>query len=149
VLNDLDNRVALQEWYSSVLNRYFSKLLDNAEQYGNQMGDHTKLAIDAFVKKGRNLIEKFNELYGVSPDGDFQGPPEDQVERINRIPVKWHDLYGQTTAHYPGFDSMKNNVIYYVMSTSQTFTRGYKTQQSVVENPEDKSTRFTLLEDNG
>jgi hypothetical protein len=33
VLSDIQNNYDIQEWYSALLNNYFSKLLDNAEQY--------------------------------------------------------------------------------------------------------------------
>jgi hypothetical protein len=36
VAYDLDNHEVLQEWYSSILNRYFSKLLDNAQTFAEQ-----------------------------------------------------------------------------------------------------------------
>jgi hypothetical protein len=145
VLTDLDNHEALQEWYSSILNNYFSKLLDNATKFAEQQDPAFKTAMEKVVLKGKQLIKDFNEGWGTNPDEEFPGPPADEVERINRMPVKWQDLYGTTTAHSPAFDAMANSIIYYVMSTSSNFTRGYKTQMSPVDNPEDKSTRFTLF----
>jgi hypothetical protein len=36
VLSKLEGNLPLQEWYSAVLNNYFSKLLDNAQTFSDQ-----------------------------------------------------------------------------------------------------------------
>lgn len=144
----MDNHPALQEWYSSILNRYFSVLLDNAQKYGEQQDPAFAQGMNNLVNKGRALIAEFNENWGVLPDQDFQGPPADEVERINRMPVKYSDHYNKTTSHSPSFDAMANNIIYYVMSSSPTFIQKYKTQSPVTDNPDDKSTRFTFVKNN-
>lgn len=147
VVQDLDNHEALQEWYSSILNRYFSKLLDNAQAFADQQDPVVKAGIMTVVARGRQLVEAFNEAWGTLPDEDFPGPPANEAERINRMPVRWKDLYTKSTAHSPAFDAMANSMIYYIMSTSPTFVCGAKTQIPVTENPDDKSTRFNLYED--
>lgn len=147
VVRDLDNHEALQEWYSSILNRYFSRLLDNAQEFANEQEPVISAGITAVITRGRQLIEAFNEAWGTLPDEEFPGPPTNEVERINRMPVRWTDLYSKSTSHSPAFDAMANSTIYYIMSTSPTFTSAYKSQVPVTENPDDKATRFNLYED--
>lgn len=147
VLQDLDNHEALQEWYSSILNRYFSKLLENAQDFADKQDPILKASIESVIKRGKAFIDQFNDQQGVFPDEDFPGPPANEVEEINRMPVKWKDLYTKSTSHSPAFDAMANSTIYYIMSTSPTFVNGAKSQVPVTENPEDKSTRFNLYED--
>lgn len=149
VVTDLDNHPALQEWYSSILNRYFSKLLDNAQEFAKGRGQSYETAMDNLVAKGRKLVEDFNDAWGSAPDDDFPGPPQNDVERINRLPVRWKDLYNYSTSHSPAFDAMANSTIYYIMSSNPTFISSYKTQSSPAENPDDKSTRFTLFKTKG
>lgn len=147
VVQDLDNHEALQEWYSSILNRYFSKLLDNAQAFADEQEPAIKAGIMTVVARGRQLVEAFNEAWGTLPDEDFPGPPTNEAERINRMPVRWTDLYTKSTSHSPAFDAMANSMIYYIMSTSPTFASTYRSQVPVTENPDDKATRFNLYED--
>jgi len=42
---------------------------------------------------------------------------------------------------------MDNSPVYYIMSTSPTFTSGYRAQVSPADNPNDKSTTFRLIKD--
>ena len=145
VVTDLDNHPALQEWYSSILNRYFSKLLDNAQEFAKGKGQSFEQAMNNLVSRGKRFIEDFNDAWGTQPDEDFPGPPKNEAERINRLPVKWKDLYGQSTSHSPAFDAMANSQMYYIMSSSPSFVQSYKTQTSPADNADDKSTRFTLF----
>jgi len=109
VAYDLDNHEVLQEWYSSILNRYFSKLLDNAQAFAEQQDSTVKTGMLKVVDRGRRLVDAFNEAWGTLPDENFPGPPANDAERINRMPVRWTDLYSKSTSHSPAFDAMANS----------------------------------------
>ena len=121
VIQDLDNHEALQEWYSSILNRYFSKLLENAQDFANKQDPILKASVESVIKRGKAFIDQFNDQWGVFPDEDFPGPPANEVEEINRMPVKWKDLYTKSTSHSPAFDAMANSTIYYIICQYQLF----------------------------
>ena len=80
VIQDLDNHEALQEWYSSILNRYFSKLLENAQDFADKQDPILKASIESVIKRGKAFIDQFNDQWGVFPDEDFPGPPANEVE---------------------------------------------------------------------
>jgi len=71
-------------------------------------------------------------LWDVSPDSDFPGPAIDEVDRINRMRVRWPAKYGMTTKHWPSINEMNEfdvdpkRAFYYIMSTSPTFVSSYK-----------------------
>lgn len=127
VLTELENNIPLQEWYSAVLNNYFSKLLDNAERFSNESITDAaqRIGIQTAVKAGRGLIEEFNGVWDTRPEDGFDGPVTSPVDLINRMPVKWKDLYGETTSVMPSFDQMSNrdgkHTHYYWLSLSPTF----------------------------
>jgi hypothetical protein len=107
VLSELADHVDLQEWYSAVLNNYFSKLLDNAETFTND--NITEFGQKAYmftaIKSGRNLIEKFNGLWDTRPEEGFDGPSiSPEVDRINRLPVRWMDKWSMSDSIMPAFD---------------------------------------------
>lgn len=122
VLSDLENNIPLQEWYSSVLNKYFSELLNNAEQFANSaLTDAAqKVAIQRSVVQGRELIENFNALYDTRPEEDIDAPITSPADIINRMPTKWKDKYSWTTSVMPSLDQMRSP-IYYYLSTSPSF----------------------------
>jgi len=43
-------------------------------------------------------------LWDTRPEEGFDGPITSPVDVINRMPVKWKDLYGWTTSVMPAFD---------------------------------------------
>lgn len=123
VLTEIAEYPDLQEWYSAILNNYFAKLLDNAEQFAKEnLTDGAQIAaIEARVNQGRQLIQEFNNAWDTRPEEDFNGPSiSPEVDKINRMPVKWMDKWGISDSIMPSFDQMRNP-IYYWLSISPTF----------------------------
>ena len=155
IMNDLDGHYALQEWYSALLNNYFTVLLDNASDAAKTQPVAYQQAIEQLIQLAREDIQKFNDLWDVSPDSDFPGPAIDEVDRINRMRVRWPAKYGMTTKHWPSINEMNEfdvdpkRAFYYIMSTSPTFVSSYKAQVGPAEMPQDHSTRFRLENNNG
>jgi hypothetical protein len=57
------------------------------------------------IKSGRNLIEKFNGLWDTRPEEGFDGPSiSPEVDRINRLPVRWMDKWSMSDSIMPAFD---------------------------------------------
>lgn len=121
VVGELDNHRQLQIWYSTLLNNYFTVLLDNAEAFAAQQDASIQNPLRIVIEKGRNLVQQFNDTWGAPTDGQFDGPPANDVERINRMPVKWANLYNQSLYHSPAVDAMAINEIWYHMSTQPDF----------------------------
>ena len=125
VLRDLDNSNALQEFYTTLLNIHFNTLLNNAQQHldsGEIQDLAVRQALSNSIQKGRNLITEFNLQWGSWPEGSESSAPfDDEVVRINRMPVRWKDLYGVTTAHMPSIDQMSSNGAYYYFSNRPDF----------------------------
>jgi hypothetical protein len=95
VLSELEGSYALQEWYSSLLNNYFTELLNNAEKYANESIQDIaqRQYLLNSVQNGRDLIERFNGVWDVRPDDNYSGPSiSPEVDKINRMPVAWNDL---------------------------------------------------------
>jgi hypothetical protein len=64
------------------------------------------------------MLDEFNLEYDVTPDAAYAGPAETEVERLNRVPVKWKDFYGVSDKHSPSYDihkelNEKQQKIYY------------------------------------
>ena len=122
VVGDLDNHRQLQIWYSSLLNNYFNELLNNAQRFTESLDNPVSVAsINVVIQRGRDLITRFNDTWGAPTDEQFDGPPADDVERINRMPVKWADLYNTSSYHAPAFDAMSINDQYFFMSNQPDF----------------------------
>ena len=141
VLSELEGSLALQEWYSAILNNYFSQLLDNAESFVHEnITDVAQInVIQTSIKSGRDLIKEFNDVWDTRPEAGFDGPIVNPEDRINRMPVKWMDLYGQTTSVPLSFDQMSNrdgnHKFYYWLSLSPTFTDQNVTKYKLSINP--------------
>ena len=127
VLSELEGNLDLQEWYSAILNNYLQQLLDNAEKFANDnIADAAQLvAIQNSIKSGTDLIRDFNNVWDTRPEEGFDGQVSSPADIINRMPVKWMDLYGSTTSVMPAFDQMSNrdkkHTHYYWLSLSPTF----------------------------
>lgn len=127
VLNDLHNRPVLQDWYDTLLNIYFQKLLNNAEKFSETVTDEgQKIALQEKIQEGQDLIKDFNEQFGMQEDKVYPEAPTSEAEAINRISQKWTDLYSETTAHNPAWDAMLYNDSYYNMSQQPDFLERVK-----------------------
>ena len=127
VLNDLHNRPVLQDWYDTLLNVYFQKLLNNAEKFSETVTDEgQKTALQEKIQEGQDLIKDFNEQFGMQEDKVYPEAPTSEAEAINRISQKWTDLYSETTAHNPAWDAMLYNDSYYNMSQQPDFLERVK-----------------------
>lgn len=127
VLNDLHNRPVLQDWYDTLLNVYFQKLLNNAEKFYETITDEgQKTALQEKIQEGYDLIKDFNEQFGMQEDKVYPEAPTSEAEAINRISQKWTDLYSETTAHNPAWDAMLYNDSYYNMSQQPDFLERVK-----------------------
>lgn len=127
VLNDLHNRPVLQDWYDTLLNVYFQKLLNNAEKFSETITDEgQKTALKEKIQEGQDLIKDFNEQFGMQEDKVYPKAPTSEAEAINRISQKWTDLYSETTAHNPAWDAMLYNDSYYNMSQKPDFLERVK-----------------------
>ena len=127
VLNDLHNRPVLQDWYDTLLNVYFQKLLNNAEKFSETITDEgQKTTLKEKIQEGQDLIKDFNEQFGMQEDKVYPKAPTSEAEAINRISQKWTDLYSETTAHNPAWDAMLYNDSYYNMSQKPDFLERVK-----------------------
>jgi hypothetical protein len=126
--DNMNDDYALQQWYSTLMNNYFSVLLDNAEKFANEVisDPAQKVLLLNSVNAGRELINRFNSLWDTRPDEKYNGPSfSPEVDKINRMPVRWNDLYGETDSIMPSFNEMSDNKgigrFYYYLSTSPHF----------------------------
>lgn len=118
ILKDLDDDIILQKWYSTLLNNYFTKLIDNAQKFVDYLNTHKdtdpKLDLDVELPNGvqsvinnaNTLIKEFNDSYGVDPDEIYSTPPKDKIEEINRMPITWNSPIGKSKSYSPAFDKM-------------------------------------------
>lgn len=121
LLNDLYDDENLQRWYKTIINNYFSKLVDNATNRRLDSGDYMfQQQYYALMQKARDFIQSFNQKFTIDEDPNFDGTQSD-IDRINRIPVKWADLYNASTKHYPAFSQIQSDRKYFKMSTSPDF----------------------------
>lgn len=122
VLNDLDNHPALQAWYNSILNNYFTILLDNSEKFCNKLPDGVeKITLQNANQNGRDLIRDFNLGWGDKEDEEFPAPPKDEIERINRMPHMYKDKYNISKQHPLSWSAMQMNDNYWWMSKQPDF----------------------------
>ena len=149
VLEDLDNHPLLQEWYSSLLNNYFSVLLDNFEQLTSKIEDPAaKLYAQDLIQDGRDLIEYFNNEWPTSPDSQLQGPPQNEEETINQMPVRWKDHYNMSESHSPAFDVMRDQrKAYWHVSQKPDFLESYVIGPAEINNDPQHKPVFTLFVD--
>lgn len=123
VMSDLENYPALQDWYDTLLNVYFNKLLDNAQKFADTSAikDEYKNTLNEKIQDGRNMLQDFNGQFSMRPDKEYPTAPKDEAEKLNRISQKYSDLYTETTAHSPAFDAMLYSDPYYFMSRHDDF----------------------------
>lgn len=128
VLNDLHNRPVLQEWYDTLLNNYFAKLIDNTQKFNDTYIQDVaqKQILENDIQDGLDLIEDFNEQFSMREDKEYPEAPKDAAEKLNRISQKWTDLYTKSTQHNPAWDAMLYNDIYYHMSQKPDFLEKVK-----------------------
>ena len=149
VLEDLDNHPLLQEWYSSLLNNYFTVLLDNFEQLISKVEDPAaKLYAQDLIQDGRDLIEYFNNEWPTTPDSQLQGPPQNEEETINQIPVRWKDHYNMSESHSPAYDAMRDQrKAYWHVSQKPDFLESYVIGPAEINNDPQHKPVFTLFVD--
>lgn len=122
VLRDLDNHPGLQRWYNSLLNNYFTILLNNASEFSNKLPQGVeKTLLDNAIKTAHDLIRDFNLGWGDKEDVEFPAPPKDEVERINRMPHAYRDKYNISFQHPLSWDAMSINNNYWWMSKQPDF----------------------------
>lgn len=122
VLRDLDNHPGLQRWYNSLLNNYFTILLDNASKFSDKLPQGVeKTLLDNSIKTAHDLIRDFNLGWGDKEDVAFPAPPKDEVERINRMPHAYRDKYNISFQHPLSWDAMSINNNYWWMSKQPDF----------------------------
>ena len=128
VLNDLHNRPVLQEWYDTLLNNYFAKLIDNTKKFNDTYIQDVsqKQILENDIQDGLDLIRDFNEQFSMREDKEYPEPPKDAAEKLNRISQKWTDLYAISTQHNPAWDAMLYNDAYYNMSQKPDFLEKVK-----------------------
>lgn len=124
IITDISDNINLQIWYSTVLHNYLQPIIHKAEKFNSeteyelaQLGETLSLAIN----QAKELIAKYDELYGVAVDNFFNGVQETPLERVNRMAIKYDNLYGTTDAHTPAWTDMNRNPVYFRMSNSPTF----------------------------
>ena len=152
VIEDLDGRYALQEFYSSLLKNYFSVLVDNFERFSETLSDPAaKVVSQDIIAEARSLIEEFELTWGVLPNDDYQGPSENEEEYINGLSVRWKDHYGPSDSHSPSFDDMSNpNEAYYYMSQRPDFLENYRIgNYEITNDPEHRPVFAFLIDKNG
>ncbi len=123
VMQDLDNSPVLQDWYDTLLNVYFAKLLDNAQSFINNSSieEKYKEPFNQKIKEGRDMLSDFNGQFSMRPDKEYPTAPKDAAEKLNRISQKYSDLYTESTAHSPAYDAMLYSDPYYFMSRHDDF----------------------------
>ena len=122
VLRDLDNHPGLQRWYNSLLNNYFTILLNNASEFSDKLPQGVeKTLLDNAIKTAHDLIQDFNLGWGDKEDVEFPAPPKDEVERINRMPHAYRDKYNISFQHPLSWDAMSINNNYWWMSKQPDF----------------------------
>lgn len=122
VLEDLQDRPVLQDWYDTLLNVYLNKLVQNSKSFVDKIQDDVvKKLIQDDIQKAEDLIRDFNEEFSMNPDKVYPEAPVDESEALNRISQKWTDLYSVRTSHSPAFDAMYYNDIYFHMSQQPDF----------------------------
>ena len=127
VLRDLDNHPGLQRWYNSLLNNYFTILLNNASEFSNKLPQGVeKTLLDNAIKTAHDLIQDFNLGWGDKEDVAFPAPPKDEVERINRMPHAYRDKYNISFQHPLSWDAMSINNNYWWMSKQPDFAEKAK-----------------------
>ena len=128
VLNDLHNRPVLQEWYDTLLNNYFAKLIDNTKKFNDTYIQDVvqKQILENDIQDGLDLIRDFNEQFSMREDKEYPEAPKDAAEKLNRISQKWTDLYATSTQHNPAWDAMLYNDAYYHMSQKPDFLEKVK-----------------------
>jgi len=95
------------------------------------------------IQAGRELINKFNGLWDTRPDEKYNGPSfSPEVDRINMMPVRWNDLYGESNSIMPSFNEMSDNKgigrFYYYLSTSPWFLDESKTKMILSQRRDGK-----------
>lgn len=127
VLRDLDNHPGLQRWYNSLLNNYFTILLNNASKFSDKLPQGVeKTLLDNAIKTANDLIQDFNLGWGDKEDVAFPAPPKDEVERINRMPHAYRDKYNISFQHPLSWDAMSINNNYWWMSKQPDFAEKAK-----------------------
>lgn len=123
VMQDLENNPRLQDWYDTLLNVYFAKLLDNAQSFINKSSikEDLKEPFNQNIKEGRDMLSDFNGQFSMRPDKEYPTAPKDAAEKLNRISQKYSDLYTESTAHSPAYDAMLYSDPYYFMSRHDDF----------------------------
>lgn len=116
ILKDLDDDIILQKWYSTLLNNYFTKLIDNAQKVVDYLSTHKYTdptldvelpnGVQSVINNANALIKEFNDSYGVDPDEIYSTPPKDKIEQINRMPITWNSPIGKSKSYSPAFDKM-------------------------------------------
>jgi hypothetical protein len=69
--NTFDQHPELARWYSSVINTYFKKLVDQTDK---MIQPSNRNMFDPVIQNARNLISQFNLNWGVEPDKIYDTP---------------------------------------------------------------------------
>lgn len=155
IMNDIDSNYSLQVWYSTLLNYYFTPLLNKAQEFSDRLSDPIqKDFLNQIIKQGRKFVDDFNLDYGVEPDAVFKTPPANEIERINRMPVKWNDLYGVSDKHSPSYSFIEDlnhaqQRIYAWITAQADLLQDYATTDDFrkVDGLENKTARFRIYRD--
>ena len=103
--NMFDEHPSLAQWYSSVINTYFKKLVDEVDR---MIQPSNRRMFDPLIQNARSIISQFNLNWGIEPDRIYDAPAKNELEYIQRMPLRWGDLYNVSETHSPAIDQMAN-----------------------------------------
>jgi len=63
---------------------------------------------DPLIQNARSIISQFNLNWGIEPDRVYDAPAKNELEYIQRMPLRWGDLYNVSESHSPAIDQMAN-----------------------------------------
>lgn len=127
----------LRRLYSSVMHNGFGKLIDNFKA-AIKIDQQYDGAYDSKIAFAEYMINQFDLLWGTETDQDITNNPEDFVQRLNNLSIKWRDLYSDSEQHSPAYASIPNDgrsmatsKFYYLMSTVPGFPNNCKVELEV------------------
>ena len=136
ILDDPRN-VDIRRLYSSIMHNGFEKLIDNFKAMTAADPNYDGSS-DSMIAFAEHMINQFDLAWGTETDQDITNNPQDEVQRLQNLSVKWRDLYSESEYHSPAYASnlndnrsMSQSAVYALLSKQEGFPNNCKFELEV------------------
>lgn len=127
----------IRRLYTSMMHNGFAKLINNFKAVIAADPNYDGSS-DPMVAFAERMINQFDLAWGTEEDQDITNNPQDEVQRLQNLSVKWRDLYSESEYHSPAYASnpndnrsMSQSAVYALLSKQEGFPNNCKFELAV------------------